>query len=435
MLYTLSNDKPVLVVSEGDSPTLIVNRDLVNTIVYGSQQIAGSNINAIALIDPLGSVLVDGTQDVYLLAAAGNPIADVVTGSSGWTPSPAQTAAQIAALGLARDSSVLSVNATLGTPAQTSDINNVNTTLAFGTNPNIQALGGAANRSIAQDMLFANKGTTTEIAALIATGAANGSPGGVPLLRGTKTLNNGSVNIGASGNSILVNNLTITQPGFESTFVTSLPVASGTVPFAQIQFQWIDSATSTTLETKNYFATAGNGPGNAVTTYVNGPCYGDKLLVTAFNLDPAQTLTFGFVINQTAHFYEHDHVLQAGYPPTAPNGFTNPNGQPSASILAQSNPSIGPNGQQFRLMAAFKGQAIINVDNGAQANIARVALVDPANIYGGGTNFALFNDTIGAGNRAHFPVYLPGGPVLLQLFNTQVTNTIVLGVTVMMLDL
>lgn len=406
-----------------DNTVMLVNPDIVNNIFVGNDP-----SSQLVSVPALGSITLDTKDhDLWVSTNGGNYTvsAYLLPNGSGWVPSPAQVAAQINALGLAKDTTVQSTNTALSTT-------NVNTST---TAANVQTLGGAAGRSIASDMLNANKAVTTELAALVATGNAAGAPGGVPLLRGTKALNSGTATIAGGGNSILVNNIVLNQPGFEATLIANLPAAAGTIPFAQIQFQWIDNATSTVMETKTYFVTCGNGPSAAVTTYINGPCYGNKLLVTAFNLDPAQSLTLGFIVNQTAHVYEHDHELQAGYPPTNPITFANPNGFPSAGILAQSNPSIGPNGSIQRLMASFKGQAIINVDNGGQANIARVALEDPINIYGGGTNFPQFNDTIAAGARAHFPVYLPGGPLLLHMFNTQATNTITLGVTVMALDI
>lgn len=129
MLYTLANNKPTLVVSAGDSPTMIVNRDITNTVAYGPQSIAGGNVNALSVIDPLGSVTVDGTEDIYLQAITGVPTVDVVPGATSWVASPAQVAAQINALGLAKDTSVNGVTSVLGTPAQDATIAGVNTTL------------------------------------------------------------------------------------------------------------------------------------------------------------------------------------------------------------------------------------------------------------------------------------------------------------------
>lgn len=415
-----------VIIPRGVGTVNVYNGDITNVLLL-SKNPSPSASNSLP-VQPLTNATVDATDNQWYGAGSGAAVANVtVSSASQLSPSPAQIAQQINALGLAKDTTLQITNTNTSATA-------TNTT-GVSKDTSVQTLGGVAGRSIATDMLNANKGVTTELAALVATGSAAGAPGGVPLLRGTKALNSGTASIAGAGNSILVNNVVLTQPGFEATFIANLPAAAGTIPFVQIQFQWVDNATSSVMETKNYFVTAGNGPSATVTTYINGPCYANKLLVTAFNLDPAQTLTLGFIVNQTADIYEHDHELQAGYPSANPITFANPNGFPSAGILAQSNPSIGPNGSIQRLMASFKGQAIINVDNGGQANIARVALEDPNNIYGGGVNFPQFNDTIAAGARAHFPVYLPGGPLLLHMFNTQATNTITLGVTVMCLDI
>src|SRR6516162_7844498 len=93
---------PIRVVSEGDGVALIVNRDLTNPVIYGPDtSIANQNLNEYSIIDPLGSITVTGDQDVWVMAQTGQPTIDVVPGSGFWSPSPAQIAAQIAALGLA----------------------------------------------------------------------------------------------------------------------------------------------------------------------------------------------------------------------------------------------------------------------------------------------------------------------------------------------
>ena len=119
VLYNLSSKaRPVLVVRKGDSPSLIVNRDVTNQVVYGGQDIASGNINTYSIIDPLGSINVDGTSDIYVLPLTGTPTVDVTDGSSNWSPSPAQIAAQLATSGLALNSTLQGVNTTLGSPAQ-----------------------------------------------------------------------------------------------------------------------------------------------------------------------------------------------------------------------------------------------------------------------------------------------------------------------------
>lgn len=119
MLFNLSSKaRPVRVVTTGDNPALIVNRDITNTVAYGDQSIASGNINSYGLIDPLGSISVDGTTDIWVIPLTGTATIDVVVGASNWSPSPAQIAAQLSTSGLALNSTLAGVNTTLGSPAQ-----------------------------------------------------------------------------------------------------------------------------------------------------------------------------------------------------------------------------------------------------------------------------------------------------------------------------
>lgn len=118
LIQLSSTARPVPIVQSGDGPTVIVNRDLTNTVLYGDASIASQNTNSYAVIDPLGSITVDGTSDIYAIPLTGKPTIDVIPGASNWVPSPAQVAAQINALGLAKDTTLTGVNTTLGTPAQ-----------------------------------------------------------------------------------------------------------------------------------------------------------------------------------------------------------------------------------------------------------------------------------------------------------------------------
>ncbi len=97
-------DKPVQIVSAGDPPTLLVNRDLSSQILTGPDSgLTGGNVNVYDVIDPLGSVLCDGAVDVWAMRAPGSttvPAANVMPHKQQWTPSPQQIAAQISLSGV-----------------------------------------------------------------------------------------------------------------------------------------------------------------------------------------------------------------------------------------------------------------------------------------------------------------------------------------------
>jgi hypothetical protein len=248
---------------------------------------------------------------------------------------------------------------------------------------------------------------------------------GVPLLRNTNQLGTASGQVMAANTmTTLLPLTTITQPGYEGTMVYNMAAGVGTNPFAKVTLQWSDSATGNIAYSETFFITAGNGPANALSFYMTGPCYGNALTVFFTNLDPTNTATLSWVINQTSHLYLHSRVRQGTYAGTAPNGFINPNGAPGSNVIAQSHPSIGPNVTTDRLMAVYDVRVNMMVDNGAQANGVNVIIVDPGGFFGGGAGAEFTFTAVAAGARAQVQLWLPRAPMILRMVNIAGTNTI-----------
>lgn len=110
---------------------LIVNRDETGQAYIASDwqdagNIPGLELPAASIVDPLGSITVPAGVNWWAVSASAAKITiDVIADGGEWSPSPAQIAVQLQALGLATDASVQQVTATLGTPAQTGDIGNL----------------------------------------------------------------------------------------------------------------------------------------------------------------------------------------------------------------------------------------------------------------------------------------------------------------------
>lgn len=370
-IFTLqSSGPPVRVVYGGDGATLIVNRDLVNQVIYGDQSIVGDNSNSYSIIDPLGSITVDGQSDVYALGLSGNPTINVTNGAASWTPSPAQIAAQINALGI---------------PEAT--------------------------------------------AAFIATGNINGLPGGAPLLRQTENLafvsaGNNSIVPANGGIVTLVNASSINQPGFEFTGQVFMGLNAGTIPFVRLTISWLDSVSGLTTSFKHYYLTCGNGIGNFLTFYLNGPCLGDQVNVFVTGLDPAVTAVMQWTFNITSHVFQHDQLFQTSFGTIAPNSFTNPGGDPAAGILALSQPTVNPSTNIFRLAAIHSGPATLAVDNTSTTNPIVVGLQDPSTLYSSTPNIRMGMLRLTASSSGLLNVILPYGPVLIQITNAGSTNTV-----------
>jgi hypothetical protein len=84
----------------------IANQDLTQTVTLARRNNFTQGGSNTLSIPPLGSVTVDASKTIWGLAPAGTLPLIILPGGGQWAPSPAQVAASINALGLAKDSSV-----------------------------------------------------------------------------------------------------------------------------------------------------------------------------------------------------------------------------------------------------------------------------------------------------------------------------------------
>jgi hypothetical protein len=392
---------------------LLVNTDITNQIFVGNDP--GTQP---VPVPPLGSIAVgaDNSHDTWVSTGSASYTVQALLLPNGtqWTPSPAQVAAQISALGLATATNQ-STQITQGTTLAT----NQGTQIAQGT---------TLNNSV--------NATPNSTAALIATGSAAGTPGGVPLLRYTNQLGNGSGKTLAGAASVnLITTMAINQPGYEMTITCNMPASSGTIPFASLVFNWIDSVTGIAVKSAYFIVTAGNGPSNALQFYINGPSYGDQLTVQLTNLDPSITLTYTWVLNQTSHVHLVDNIIQPAYAATGPNGFSNPGGTPGLGMLAIAHPSVGFGTNLDRLLAVYSGKIQLTIDNTGNSSAMTVALDDPTgSLYSNIATQVGVIQNIAAGGEYTVEVALPHGPMLLRLHNAGTSGSITPGVIIVCKD-
>jgi hypothetical protein len=172
MPLTNCSNSPTPVVSAGQGPCLLFNRDIANTIIYGPDSgISGgtsANLNEYSILDPLGYVALDGKSDVYAstLAQGVTAYLDVIPGASSANAGPALSAESIAALGLATEANQVTNNDYLG-----------------GTIPG--ALISTSSTYIAEDIL--NHGAPPWVQNLQSASAIELSPGSSPYTLFTAT--------------------------------------------------------------------------------------------------------------------------------------------------------------------------------------------------------------------------------------------------------
>ena len=154
-------NSPVRVITAGDPPGVLVNRDIANTVIIGPDvSIAGNNPTSASILDPLIGIPFDGTTDLYAatIASGKTAVTDYIENALNWNPSPLMVAEQISASGV----SLLS--------AATEVVNRQSQVIAASGTDN----GGAASFPITQ--------TGYEIGLNIAVNAGSTKPAATVLL-------------------------------------------------------------------------------------------------------------------------------------------------------------------------------------------------------------------------------------------------------------
>ncbi len=78
----------VRIVTAGDGPCLIINRDHSTAILIGNDPGVGTVASvAVTTVDPLGTIAVNGNIDVYAVAVTGTVVINVQADASQWSPS------------------------------------------------------------------------------------------------------------------------------------------------------------------------------------------------------------------------------------------------------------------------------------------------------------------------------------------------------------
>lgn len=108
MRTIFANSRPQILQSRMASAdsVLIANNDILNPLYVGTSPNPSPNAGDVTQVPPLGAIAFGNRTDLYVVTSGPTVQAFVMPGATSWTPSPAQVAAQINALGLAKDTSV-----------------------------------------------------------------------------------------------------------------------------------------------------------------------------------------------------------------------------------------------------------------------------------------------------------------------------------------
>jgi hypothetical protein len=422
-----------LIVNAGDGPTMVINRDETVQLYVGSDNSVASKNGTgdIDIIDPLSYIVYDGIDSKYAIAATPGVeiVVDAVKGATNWAPSPAQAAQQIALLGLATatnqttqighesniDSATttnlptlvtgihLPINAAQESGGQLA----THTALLQGTTPG--ALVSGAGRSIAQDMLGAHVGVTTEVAALLATGSAGGSPGGVPLLAFANQIVNQTLKT-ITGPDLPANGVPVNQISYEGFFECSSTVNCQAV----VEMEWFIGTNPVALET--YIIECGTAADTHI-LFAQGQCKGTSLTVT---VTPAVggSLTYAMMVYQTSRIIQDDWesldiLLVSNGLALVPNDVTN------GVICNYPVAALGPGATVTVQLPFFVGLCTLSGLGASSANAYSVVMMVVAASDPGyaGSNGLIWGQTIPASSDNSYPLAMPRAQCEMQVKN------------------
>lgn len=320
----------------GQGKTVTVyNADLTNVVTFGRSNSIQRNASNGAPIQPLTSAVLSAEKALYAVAPSGTAPIVVLPDGGSMSPSPAQIAAQIQALGLATEATqqIVKTNTadtvtTLGTPAQDPTVTGLNTGI-----PNNIAVTGVPLLSLATSLL--NLGST----AIAANGTNNQGP------------------------------LTISQIGYEI-FISVSSNAGSLNPFLQVALTWTDSVTGNTVAKETWYLA---GSSASPQTYMGtGPTKGDRLSISFKNLDTVNSVTVqcGFAGNSRVYVRDDWRNLASlsGVP-----GFTNATYDQTSNFLISTSPGVPATSSLNRLMPLYAGLVNILVipgSGGAQVTLS-----------------------------------------------------------------
>lgn len=249
MLNTLNNGVvPDLVVSAGSGPALIVNRDLTNNVLISRNSSFSASGTDHSVIDPLGSLAVDGTDNIYALPQSGTPLIDIIEGANQWAPSPAQVASQIATLGLMKDTTGSTIN---------TSVNNVPTGIS-----------------------------TT----------------GTPLLHGFNLVYSLTNQLIAANSTFTTPKIAFNKPGYYIRILANYGAASGADPFVSSAFTWQDT-NNNFMATETWVAPA--SPSN-LRTNGRGMVKASQLMIAFTNPDLINSVTISVTLYESTHHIARD---------------------------------------------------------------------------------------------------------------------------------
>lgn len=239
---------------------LIINNDLTDVMTVGFDMGVTVGRTDVMTVQPLQAIAYDGTMDLFGIMPAGQVASiTIAPGMTYWAPSPAQAAAQINALGLAKETTQLVVSGNTGA-----------------TKTSVDAVPGGIFNT------------------------------GVPLYTKSSLVKNQTAVSQAPGTTNTSAVFPISQVGYEI-FLTVF-AAGNFLSFYHLTMQWLDSGTGIITAQEDYWFIPGTGAGASAHTIIGaGPTKGDQLqIVSSVPAGSSVNVSHAYVVLQNSRLYADD---------------------------------------------------------------------------------------------------------------------------------
>lgn len=245
--------------ASGATTVLLVNNDILNPVYVGPTASTSAIASDAFPLGPLNTLALPANQDIWVATANGATAqVFVLPDGTDWSPSPAQIAAQLNTLGLAKDASV-----------------------------NALPSGVAAT--------------------------------GVPLLTRSTLLNQQtsvSLTIGAVST---LGPFNVSQIGYEMILSSFQP--TGVLSFFKVELQWSDSVTGAITGFERWWLVPGSAIGSPHVINGIGPTKGDRLTVIITNhANSTGSITYSYTLLQNSRVYAEDKWRTQGFSAAGQSG-------------------------------------------------------------------------------------------------------------------
>lgn len=394
--------------AKGQGNALIINTDIVHSLFVSLSNVISAND---ITIPPLGTMAVDGSANWYAstLTNQYGIATQIAPGVTSWNPSPAQVAAQISALGLARESTqqagntlIGTVNSTLGSPAQDGTVATVaSNTTGAAKDSSLSTINGTLG-SPAQDSI--RTAIPNNISANNAASALY-------------ALTSQSIPITVTTNLVAANPVSLTGVGLSGVDISQytsyeLAFSSWTTTtdlLLKVILTFYNQITDTIpVDNITWWVPIASSSASPIRVSGHGPNRGRYMAVQVFIGSPAATMPVFNLAGSNRFYPRHDWRSDAGV-----TGFTASAATAwSNELCVTLNPTVAASGSINRNILLYAGPAFIHFDTQAGVGTLVLSLVDQL------TQAVLLTEHPGEGNSFDIIFNLPRVGCTIQVSNT-----------------